>query len=46
MRFLIKEVRYPDGTVKKIKVPISKVNRDISKLVKKHKEMFDVLEKL
>ena len=46
MKFLIKEIRYPDGTIEKIKVPISKINKDISKLVKDNREMFDILEKL
>jgi len=46
MRFLIKEIRYPDGTIENIKVPISKIDKDISRLVRKNKDMFDILKKL
>ena len=46
MRFLTKEIRYPDGTVERIKVPITKINRDISRIVKENKEMLDILAKL
>ena len=46
MKFLVKEIKYPDGTIEEFKVPISKINRDISRLVKENKEMFDILEKL
>lgn len=46
MRFLIKEIRYPDGKIENIKVPLSKINKDISRLVEEKKEMFDIMKKL
>ncbi len=46
MKFVEKEIRYPDGTVETIKVPLSKIDKEISKLLKIDKEMLDILKKL
>lgn len=46
METLEKEVIFVDGTIEKIRVPISKVEKEISRLVKRDKEMLDILAKL
>ena len=46
MKFIEREIRYPDGSFETIKVSVSRVEKEISRLIKRDKEMLDILAKL
>jgi hypothetical protein len=43
---ITREIKYPDGKVEKVEVPMSKINADIDKLIEENKDLFDILAKL
>ena len=46
MKYIKKKIRYPDGSFEDIEIPLSEVDKEISKLIKKNKKMFEILAKL
>lgn len=46
MRYFIRHMIYEDGRVKEIKIPEKVVIKQIDELLRRDKEMLDILEKL